>query len=439
MKKILIVSPHFPPVNAPDCQRVRMSLPYYAAFGWSPTVLTVRPEAQDLPLDPALARTVPADVRVVGTRALPLAITRPLGVGNVAIRAFGHLYAAGARIIRAEGIDLVYFSTTMFASMALGRLWKRRFGVPYVLDLQDPWFSTYYDDKPKGERPPKHALAQQLHRTLEPFTLRGADGVIAVSPGYLDTMRERYPDLAAEKCSVIPFGVSERDFEIGATVNPEIPRPFDPHAIEGVSVGRGGPDMATALQVLFRALRDGQRLSSRLSAVRLSFVGTDYAVDGRARPSVLPIAAAAGAGVCVRESTARVPYLDALARLRRADFLLVIGSDDPQYSPSKIYPCIASRRPIVAIVHERSPVAELVRRTRAGLVVTFTSRGDIAGPAAQLARGWATLVDRLPYEPDTDWDAFAPFSARALTARQCLMFDAAVQPRLAAEPQPCTE
>jgi hypothetical protein len=320
--------------------------------------------------------------------------------------------------------------------MALGRLWKRRFGVPYVVDLQDPWFTTYYDDKPKAERPPKHAWAQRLHRTLEPFTLRGADGVIAVSPAYIETLRARYPEIGAERCAVIPFGVSERDFEIGAAGQA---RTFDPQAIEGASVGRGGPDMATALQVLFRALREGQRLSRRMSAVRLSFVGTDYAVDGRARPSVMPVAAAAGAGGWVSETTARVPYLDALARLRRADFLLLVGSDDPQYSPSKVYPYIASRRPIVAIVHERSPVADLLRRTRAGLVVTFTSRGDIAGPAALLARGWASLVDRLPYEPDTDWDAFAPFSARALTARQCLMFDAAVQPRLHAEPQPCTE
>ncbi len=34
MKRVLIISPHFPPINAPDCQRVRMSLPYYRRYGW---------------------------------------------------------------------------------------------------------------------------------------------------------------------------------------------------------------------------------------------------------------------------------------------------------------------------------------------------------------------------------------------------------------------
>ena len=42
--RVLIVSPHFPPVNAPDHQRVRMSLPYLGEFGWEGHVLTVAPE-----------------------------------------------------------------------------------------------------------------------------------------------------------------------------------------------------------------------------------------------------------------------------------------------------------------------------------------------------------------------------------------------------------
>ena len=41
VKKVLIVSPHFPPLNAPDMQRVRMSLPYFAAEGWEPVVLAL--------------------------------------------------------------------------------------------------------------------------------------------------------------------------------------------------------------------------------------------------------------------------------------------------------------------------------------------------------------------------------------------------------------
>ena len=37
MRRVLLVSPHFPPTNAPDHQRVRMSLPFYREHGWAPS------------------------------------------------------------------------------------------------------------------------------------------------------------------------------------------------------------------------------------------------------------------------------------------------------------------------------------------------------------------------------------------------------------------
>jgi hypothetical protein len=139
----------------------------------------------------------------------------------------------------------------------------------------------------------------------------------------------------------------------------------------------------------------------------------------------------------VSEVTARAPYLDALRLLCEADFLVLIGSDDPQYSASKVYPYILARRPIVAVVHEKSPVADLLRRVRAGIVITFSGRDDVDGPASRLATAWTDLVSNLPAAPDTDWQAFAPYTARAVTARQCLVFDSAVRPK--GVPIPCTE
>jgi glycosyl transferase family 4 len=438
MNRVLIVSPHFPPINAPDVHRVRMSLPYYQEFGWVPTVLTVRPDLQADAQDPSLADTVPADIPVVRTGALPLALTRAMGIGNVALRAIGHLYRAGARLIRDDAVDLVYFSTTMFASMALGRLWKRRFGVPYVIDLQDPWYTNYYDDKPAGERPPKHTLARAMHRVLERWTMREVARVITVSEAYTDTLRSRYPWITPPMCVTIPFGASARDMTL-AEQRAGAPAAFDPNQITGFYAGRGGPDMATAIRILCAAIRQGRDRSSRVAGLRLSFVGTDYAADGRARETVAPIALASGVGSQISESTARVPYFDALARLRSADVLIVVGSDDPQYSPSKIYPYLLARRPILAVVHEASPIADVLRRAPSSVVVTFSGRKDVEGPAAELAPRLIALLDRLPMELETDSSLFEPFSARSLTARQCLTFDGAIRSRAIAVPAPCAD
>ena len=75
MRRILIVSPHFPPVSLPDMQRVRMSLPYFEQFGWHPTVLAVEPDP-DAVLDPLLPETVPAGTDVRWVRPLSKAVSR---------------------------------------------------------------------------------------------------------------------------------------------------------------------------------------------------------------------------------------------------------------------------------------------------------------------------------------------------------------------------
>ncbi len=58
MRRVLIVSPHFPPVNAADHHRVRMALAYLEEFGWSAAVLAVSPEEiEGATLDPLLEST----------------------------------------------------------------------------------------------------------------------------------------------------------------------------------------------------------------------------------------------------------------------------------------------------------------------------------------------------------------------------------------------
>ena len=83
MKRVLIVSPSFPPVSAADLHRVRMSLPYYREFGWDPIVLAVRPDAHGGLVEPELEKSVTGDVTVVRTGAMTATVTRAVGVRAV--------------------------------------------------------------------------------------------------------------------------------------------------------------------------------------------------------------------------------------------------------------------------------------------------------------------------------------------------------------------
>ncbi|XHR93523.1 hypothetical protein ACFJIV_24885 [Mucilaginibacter sp. UC70_90] len=62
-KKLLIISPYFPPVNAADMQRVRMSLPYFAACGWEAEVVTIDDQYTDMAKDELLLQSLPRTLK----------------------------------------------------------------------------------------------------------------------------------------------------------------------------------------------------------------------------------------------------------------------------------------------------------------------------------------------------------------------------------------
>lgn len=428
-RRVLIVSPRFPPTNAADMHRVRQCLPHLADFGWEAVVLAVDPRWCDQPVDDLLSATVPSTTRVRRVGALDPRLTRRLGVGNLEFRSYWQVRRAGAELLASEPFDLVFFSTTAFGLLSLGPVWKRRFGVPFVVDLQDPWVSDYHD-RPGAPPPPggrfKYRIMQGLARIQERSTMREVDHVVSVSPAYPRTLLQRHPSLRPEQFTVLPFGAAETDFEVlgRADIRQDV---FDPRdgKEHWVYVGRGGDDMALALEAFFLALaRARAEKPGRYGGVRLHFVGTSYATDNRAVETVRPVAARCGVADLVEERPRRIPYFEGLRCLLDADALVVPGSDDPGYTASKLYPYILSRRPLLTVFHERSTVAGIVRECRAGTVVTFRSGEPAAALSDAITEAWFAPEERPP--PDTDWAAFARYSAGDMTRRLCHVFDGVV-------------
>jgi hypothetical protein len=334
-------------------------------------------------------------------------------------------------MLDAGGIDLVYFSTTVFTAMTLGRIWKTRFGVPFVVDMQDAWITDYYRDKPRAQRPPKFWFADRLHRILEPWTMNQVDGLVAVSSAYIDVLQQRYPRLKDVPVRTLPFGAEPRDFEV-IREDRQTNRLFaaDDGLLHGVYVGRGGADMAPAVHALFRAFRRGlDERPGLFRHVRLHFGGTSYACDGRATKTIEPLAARYDLERYVSESPARLPYFEALQALTDSDFLIVPGSDDPQYTASKIYPYILARKPLIAIFRESSSVCDVLNRTNAGTLVPLTGVERTDYERAYAA--FTDVVSRLPFVPSTDWEQFRPYHAAEMTRQQCEIFDDVLRRRAA--------
>jgi hypothetical protein len=388
---LLLVSPRFPPSSAADSQRLRLLLPHLASQGCSAEVLAVDPACCPEGLDPWQAEHLPTAVPIHRVRGLSRRWARLLGLGSIEARSYRALARAGSRLLRRKHFDVVYFSTTAFGCFRLGPLWKHRHSVPFVLDYQDPWVNDHYRRHPEITPPGgqfKYAVVDRLHRLQEHRVLRHAAGVTAVSAAYPAQLVARYPFAAAIPSLVLPFPGSEEDFQhLDAISSNQLP--FDPHdgLIHWVSIGRGGADLHTALSGLFEALARHAPAELR-QRLRLHFLGTSYAPAGRGIPSIAPLAARFGLDAIVEERTDRLPLSLTLATLKAADALLVLGSNDPAYTASKLVPYLLARRPLLAVMHEQSLVCELVQRCGGAQLVRFSSATPTAVLSERIAANW---------------------------------------------------
>jgi hypothetical protein len=228
-------------------------------------------------------------------------------------------------------------------------------------------------------------------------------------------------------CTTLPFGAAASDFDLLDRL-PQPNRCFVAGAgLNGACVGRAGDDMRPALTVLFEGLRQARERHDELNQVRLHFVGTSYASADRARKTVEPVAHSDLAAI-VSERTDRIPYFEGLQLLKDADFLVLIGSDDPAYTASKAYPYLMSGKPILAVLHERSSLVRIIRSSGVATVITFRGPDDQDATHA-LEKAWPLFVSSLGNQLAPNRDLLARFSAREMTRIQCGAFDRVVATR----------
>jgi glycosyltransferase involved in cell wall biosynthesis len=211
MKKALIVSPHFPPINAPDHQRVRMMLPHFEECGWEVEVLAVDPEWVSAPQDNSLLETVPKGIPVHRVRGIPPSWTRPLGFDNLAWRTVRALSKRGAALLASGSFDLIFFSTTQYGVLSLALPWKKKYRLPYVIDIQDPLVNDYYQRT--GTPPPggrlKYAFARMRAKRMEQEVLAGAGANIVVSHDYTVEICQR--NSCSSRRNLQPWSFPARD------------------------------------------------------------------------------------------------------------------------------------------------------------------------------------------------------------------------------------
>jgi hypothetical protein len=442
-KRVLIVVGSFCPAMTPDMQRARILCHELPAQGWDVEILT--PDTcfqRAVNVSPGDAVFFDATTPVHRAGAWLSAVFRLARMNSIGWRSFWPMFRLGAHLLKTQRFDLIYFSTTQFLLFCLGPIWRLLYGIPYVLDFQDPWYLLKYKYIASARRW-KWKLSRWLARPMQRLAVSRADAIVAVSPRYLEELRflyagQQFPWLAADRQAVIPFAGSTVDIETVRGILGEGRQPADAAVqdslssgakLELVYVGAGGITRLKAWEAVCQAasavrIRNPQ-LIDRFHFRLYGTTGDRTAPDaGLLEQS----ATAAGLPEIVVEHPAQVSYFRSLELAHRSAGLVVLGVDDNKYTPSKLFSYLLFEQPVLAVCHARSPAAEFLRSrpSLAHLMCFDPERPVVPEQAADALEAY--LQDVAVGRRNARAGEFAEHLAPAMAREHAALFDRCLKP-----------
>jgi hypothetical protein len=421
MKRVVLITAHFPPSNLVGVHRARIWSQYLPEFGWQPTILTSHWKHYEESLDWGLMDLIDPELEVIHTKAFG---TKPVRLlGNMALRAMLWSRRALDELLTRHKIDFVHIIVPDHFSALLGPRIHRKYGVPYGIDYSDPWVH----DSPRSKKLFSKAwVSCCLSYLCEPWAIRHARLITGVSPLYYAEVFARNPLLQRQSVTAaIPMASPERDFD--AVSNGYVPkvRLFDPS--DGnyhlLYAGAMWPKAQIVLERFLQAIRGFLDEEEGESRLRVTFVGTGRSPNDSDGHNIAGSINRLDLSNHVVEYPARIDYLDVLWHLKAASGILILGSTEQHYTPSKVFQAVQSRNPVLALLHKRSTATKMLRDSGAGMVVDVPESGLL--DAGELKRALRSMMSATRKRHSTAHPMFEADSARAGTKRLAEALEAA--------------
>jgi glycosyltransferase involved in cell wall biosynthesis len=404
-KKVLMICYYFPPIRTVGSLRSAAFAKWLPAFGWDPTVLTVRNprdrwvKVDDAPPDGTrVERSFEFDLFGLTelSQAVHSRIAKLLGkeLKFNFLREYlcfpdPHIswFSTWRGIRLARNCDCIYVSCSPFSSLISGYLIQRWTGKPLVVDFRDTWSMNPHETPSR--------LRSFLTNKTEATVLARADWLIVNTAGAERVYKAKYPRFAA-KISTVPNGYTGE-----------------------VSVAEGSSGSADHFTIMYVGEFYGRRSPDRLLDVirelndpRIHFVQIGSNGTPPEKYSDMP-------NVSFLTS---VKHAEALALMRSASLLYTTeaweeGDQDYVAISQKTYEYLATGLPILA----DSPPgdnADLVRQYATRSYVATTGRKEDLKAAILQA-----INDGPPTQPSVSAEFAETFNPRNLTERLVKVLD----------------
>lgn len=430
-RRLLFLAHSYPPSGGGGVQRPTKFVKYLHRAGWRVTVVTTQPSLYREVLgvyDPSLLSDLPPDLdlRRIESRERPSEPPRGLlapqrlaferWMASHAPERVGRGWPEPARTLRrwwwvrraadpsaawaeevvrrlaadGERWPIILATASPYSSLLAARVLARRWQVPFLADLRDPWCVGC------------GAISIGLfgHRRLESAVLRDAARTVVVTTRMRDDYARAYPE-AAPRIVVIENGV---DLDEPCRREPAVLRADRFEVVHtGILTEPLSPE--TFFRAAGMACRRSPDLAACLRIVMIGKIGSTEFLTRRHR------AAAAEAGLSDRlEEPGYLPHDEVVRRQRSAGVLLSIVRGGTHIASGKSYEYVGAGRPVLALVDPDGAAMDVLRLAPVALFPPPDDPDAIAAALLELFARWRTgefagLAARVPEHVTREFQA----------------------------------
>lgn len=367
MKKVLIITYYWPPAGGAGVQRWLHFTKHLPEFGWEPVILTVSPESATYPQkDDSLNELVNPQLEVIRTNSFePLGVYgKVFGKKKIPYGGFSNAEKSGGliRFIRgnffipdarkgwnrfaiksakqriAKGdIDLIITTGPPHSTHLIGKALQRKFQLPWLVDLRDPWSKVFYNDVLK-----RMPFAKSKDLALEKDVLGSADVCVTVSDGFAASFKT----IVDRDYTIITNGYTTADVEVAEVKKPIIP-----------TIAYIG------------SMADSYQPSSLFEAIAaVSGPEFEFRIAGSLSLQIEKLIVDKG----LKDKTnflGYVSYDDASREMKEASLLIIItpqGESGMGILPGKLFEYLKTGVPILCLSDEGSEISKILKDTGAG-------------------------------------------------------------------------
>lgn len=390
MKKVLIITYHWPPMGGGGVQRWLKMSKYLRGYGWEPVIFTVSDNEISI-YDESLVKEIPK-----GVETIRVPIWEPFGLyksltgkkkdekvqpgfldegsgnkmlqnlaywirGNVFIPDAKRFWIKPARqalnkYLDSNQVDAIVSTGPPHTTHMIALAARLKHQVPWLADFRDPWTFVDYYDKLKLSR-----YADRRHHVLERKVIETADKTVTVTWSWAEEFNRMNFNKRVE---VVTNGYDPADFDQGGSVDLD-------HTFTITHIGSMNADRnpKALWPVLKKLVKEDKAFDEKL---HIKLIGpVDHAIFKSIEEYGLSEKL---------EHIKNLPHEEVIPHLQSSPVLLLPLNDTPNIAgvvPGKLFEYMGAKRPILCIGKPDGDAARIITEASAGQVHDFADQAGV--------------------------------------------------------------